>query len=98
MAAWINKNIMIVYIAMLCIVFGIDVYLIFRFLNSPNAMGIIFGGTFLSLLTVIDRLRRIWKEKSIMEMILVLLDGLPKEQIATVIETLYWNGIRKSKQ
>ena len=92
-----NKNIIIVYIVMLCLLFSIGVYLVFRFIDSPNTMGIIFGGTFLSLLAIVDRLRKIWKEKSIMDMILILIDGLPKEQIAAVIETLYWNDIRKSK-
>ena len=92
-----NRNVIIVYISMLCVLFGIGVLLIFYHLNSPEKIGLIFGGTFLSLLTIIEKLRRLWRDKSIMDITLNIAQGLPPEQTAQVIEALYFNSVRKSK-
>jgi len=90
-----NLNIVIIYITMLCVLFGIGVFLVFYYLNSPRVIGLIFGGTFFSLLTVIEKLRRLWHEKSIIDISLTVIQELPPKETAKVIEILYWNSIRK---
>ena len=90
-------KLIIIYVSMICILFCFGIFLLFYYLNSPNKIAIIFGGTFLSMLAISDRLRRLWHEKNTLDIIWILVQDLPPEQIATVIEILYWNMFQKSR-
>ena len=92
-----NNRILIIYITLICILFAVGIFLVFHNLNSPDRIGIIFGGTFLSLLGVIERLRRLWREKSFADITLIVLKELPPKESLRVIEILYWNSIRKQR-
>jgi uncharacterized protein YqhQ len=85
-----NNNIIILAILLLCILFAIGVFLVFFYRNSPSVMGGVFGGTFLALLSIIKWLHKLWKEKSLMDISLCILEGLPPEKAAESISTLYW--------
>lgn len=92
-----NKNLLIIYVLLLCIIFIIGVILVFYFISSPAKIGVVFGGTFLSLLAVVDRLGRIWKEKNIIDMTLILVNNMPPDQTAAVIQTLYYSTQKKGR-
>jgi hypothetical protein len=53
------------------------------------------GGTFLSLLTVVEKIRRIWREKVFLDVVLTVSRELSPKETIKVIETIYWNCIRK---
>jgi len=90
-----NKNLIILYVSLLFALFGISIFFVFYHFTSHETGGIIFSGYFLSILIIVDRLRRLWHEKSVMDMVLIVVKELPPQEIVRVIETLYWNSIRK---
>ncbi len=85
-----NNKIIILAVVLLCILFAVGVILVFYYRDSPSVMGGIFGGTFLSLLSIIGWLHKLWKEKSLMDISLSILEGLPPEKASDCISTLYW--------
>lgn len=85
-----NNRIVILAVVLLCLIFGIGVFLIFYYRDSPATMGGVFGGTFLSLLSIIRWLHKLWQEKSVMDMSLSVLEGLAPKQAAEFISTIYW--------
>lgn len=93
-----NNAIIILAIVLLCILFAIGVSLVFYYRNSPSVMGGVFGGTFLALLSIIGWLHKLWKEKSLMDISLWALEGLPPEKAAEHINTLYWTLHSSSKK
>jgi len=86
-----NKNIILLAIVLLCIIFGIGVFFIFYFRNEPKTIGILFGGTFLSLIPIITQLRKLWLNKSLMDLSINVIQNLPPKEAAKFMETLYWN-------
>jgi hypothetical protein len=93
-----NTSVIVIAIILLCILFGIGVTLIFYYRDLPSAMGAVFGGTFLSLLSIIHWLYKLWREKSFMDISLGILEGLPPEKAAEFISTLYWKLRGESKK
>jgi hypothetical protein len=85
-----NNKIIIIAVVLLCILFAMGVILVFYYRDSPSVMGGVFGGTFLSLLSIIGWLHKLWKEKSMMDISLSILEGLPPEKALDCINTLYW--------
>jgi hypothetical protein len=85
-----NDRIIAIAILMLCVIFGIGVFLVFYYRHTPSAMGGVFGGTFLSLLAIIRWLFKLWREKSYMDITLGILEGLTPRQAAEFISNIYW--------
>jgi hypothetical protein len=88
-----NNKIIILAIVLLCILFFIGVYLVFYYRDEPLIMGGIFSGTFVLLLSIVKWLHILWKEKSVMDLSLVIFEDLsPKEaaeKAAEFIPLLY---------
>lgn len=93
-----NNGIILLAIVLLCILFSIGIFLVFYHRNSPSVMGGVFGGTFLALLSIIGWLHKLWKEKSLMDISLWVLEGLPPEKSAECINILYWTLHTSSKK
>jgi len=85
-----NNGIILLAIIILCMIFAIGVFFVFYYRNSPAALGGVFGGTFLSLLSIISWLHKLWREKSIMDMTLSVIEGLPAREAAKFINTMAW--------
>ena len=85
-----NNKLIIIAVVLLCILFAAGVILVFYYRDSPSVMGGVFGGTFLSLLSIIGWLHKLWKEKSLMDISLSILESLPPEKASDCINTLYW--------
>ena len=90
-----NRKLVLIFVTMLLVLFGMGLFLTIYFIHSPKTIGIVFGGTFLSLLAIIEKLHRLWEEKSKMDITLSLAQNLPPAETVKVIETLYWNMIRE---
>lgn len=85
-----NNGIILLAIIILCMIFVMGVFFVFYYRDSPVALGGIFGGTFLSLLSIISWLHKLWREKSVMDMTLSVIEGLPAREAAKFINTMAW--------
>jgi hypothetical protein len=90
-----SQRLVMLCIILLFVLFGAGVAVMLYYLNSPSGVGISLGVTFFSLLSVVEKLRRIWHEKTLMEVTLTVLREMPPPEAAKFIETLYWSAIRK---
>ncbi|MDZ7361959.1 MAG: hypothetical protein ONB46_14720 [candidate division KSB1 bacterium] len=68
-----SKRLVMPGIILLFVLFGAGVAVIWHYLNSATGVGISLGVTFFSLLAVVEKLRRIWREKTLMEVTLTVL-------------------------
>lgn len=93
-----NNNIVVISIVLLCIIFLTGIFFVFYYRNSPSTIGVVFGGTFLSLLAIVTRLRKIWLEKSLMDVSLSVINDLPPEDAAKFIQTIYYNMLEDKKK
>jgi hypothetical protein len=91
-----NSIFVIIAFAMLIALFVIGVILIFHYRDSPKLMGAAFGGTFLSLLAIVGKLRQLWLEKFIIDHASLVLQNFSPEQAAEFILQLYRSFISKS--
>jgi hypothetical protein len=92
-----NDNIIRIAIVLLCLLFAIGVTLIFYYRDLPHVMGGVFSGTFLLLYIIIRWLHKLWEEKSHMDFVLVIFDGLPPEKAAEFLINHYWKLRSSSK-
>ncbi|MGH8548826.1 MAG: hypothetical protein ACRERU_09550 [Methylococcales bacterium] len=81
-----NRTILILYIVSVCVLYVLGVFLVFHFIDSPDVIGVVFGGTFLSLIGVTERLYRVWREKTIIDVMLTIIDDLPPSEAIKSIE------------
>jgi cell division protein FtsW (lipid II flippase) len=86
-----NKNMVWVVMAMFCILFFVGILLVFNFLHSPEKMALVFGGTFLSLVTVVTGLQKLWHEKTIIDLLLTLLPDITPAESIKLIEILSYS-------
>ncbi len=91
-----NRRILVIYLISICILYAIGIFMVFYFLDSPNKMGVVFGGSFLGLIVVNDRLYRTWREKTLIDVVLTLVKGLPPAEGVKAIESIYWARIRRT--
>lgn len=93
----LNQWMVILFVIMLCIIFCGGLFLAFYFINSPGKLGGFSGITLLSLLVIVERLQRLWKEKSLMDITLLMVRELPAEEMVKVVETIYWSVLNIKK-
>ncbi len=92
-----NRKIATVYILCICIYFIIGLLLVIHYLNSPNAVILTFFIKLIAVTVTLRGLRKLWEAKTIIDTTFMLAQGLPPEQITTIIETMYWGTFRKQK-
>lgn len=81
----------VVMVVMLCVIFLVGVVAAVRGLNTFFAA----GGTLALLLGVVASLHRVWVEKVALDLVLYAIRNLPPEEVVRVIETVYWNLVRR---
>lgn len=89
-----NSYIILIAVIVLCILFGVAVFIASYYRNEPKTIGLVCGA-FLSQLGVVKWLRQLWIEKNIMDVSLSVLHKLPPEKAAEFISRLYWNFLKK---
>lgn len=85
-----NNAIIIVAVVLLCCLFFLGIVLIVSHLNSLSAVAVISGATFASLLGIIGFLRRLWLEKSAMDVLIHASISLPPLETAKLITSFYF--------
>ena len=88
-----NHKILILHIISLCLLYAVGIFLVFYFIDSPKAMGTIFGGSFLGIMVIVRRFYHIWREKTFIDLFLVLIEGLPPAEALKAVESIYWKRI-----
>lgn len=92
-----NNTIIIVAMVVLCVIFLVGVALVIKYIDHIEKINIVFGGTFLSLLSIVYWLRKLWLEKSVLDISMGIIQNMPPEKAADYISTLYWRMINKKK-
>jgi len=87
-----NNSIVTVLVVLLCSLFGLGVLLVLSHLNSINAVAVISGATFASLLGILGFLRRLWLDKSAMDLLIHASYGLPPAEAAKLVTSFYFKA------
>ena len=91
-----NNYILIVIVLMFVAAFAIGCYLILYYRDQPETLKIVFGGTFLSVTTIIYGLQRVWRQKSYMDYLILLIQNLPADRVGEIIQTIIFEGKRQT--
>lgn len=92
-----NNKIIMLAIIMLFIIFILNIFLILYSLKEPEVIKVAFNGAFTvsSLFLIINWLRKLWAEKSLMDVSLGIAQDMQPEQAAKYIGSLYWRIVNK---
>lgn len=93
-----NKTMIGLMTTILCVSYGPGAWLMFHHVTSPGTIGSVLGGTFVALFLIVARLRQLWRETSFIEIVSTTVDELPPEQVAQVVELLYWAFMRNTSR
>jgi hypothetical protein len=88
-----NAWIIVVAVVLLVFLFALEVFLILYNLNSIPATAVISATTFASLLGIIGYLRRLWLDKSIMNVLIHATYVIAPEDLAKLVASLYYKGL-----
>ncbi|SRR5260370_979416 len=89
-----NNLLIIVAVIMLCVLFMLGVFLILYHRDSFDAVAWISGGTFAALLVIIRLLRRLWLDKSAVDLLIHASHGMSPSESAKLVTTFYFRALR----
>jgi hypothetical protein len=87
-----NNYVIVVAVILLCCLFLLGVFLIIHDRNSVNAVTVISGTTFAALLGIIGFLRRLWLDKSIIDLLIHATYGMSPAESAKLVTSLYFKS------
>ena len=93
-----NDRIVIIAIGVLCVLFVLGISLLLYHRDNLTAVWPVVGGMLVSNLAIVRWLRRLWIEKTLIGIMLVVAAELPPEQAAKYILLLYWNLIKQPER
>jgi hypothetical protein len=89
-----NNSMIMVAVAMLCGLFLLEVFLIVDHRDSLKAVSVISGTAFAGLLLVVRYLRRLWLDKSAMDILILTSHSLPPAETARLVTSFYFKAIQ----
>jgi hypothetical protein len=87
-----------VMIGMLIVVFCIGVFFVIQAVSSIGALVAISAGMLVTLLAIIERLRRLWVEQAILNLTWASVREWPPENVLALVELLYWHSLSPSRK
>jgi hypothetical protein len=93
-----NKRMIILFLALLLIGFGIALFGVYYSFHSAQPASAILGAFFLFMLGILERLRRLWRDKHLMDITLLMTKELTPPEAAKTVETMYWNILRETNK
>jgi len=93
-----NRGIIVVAIVLLCVLFGVGMFLVYTLRTSPTGIVTIAGGSFFSFLLVIRWLRRLWIEKSMIDVLIFVARDMPPKEAAKFLVRFYFKMLEDSKE
>ena len=91
-----NNSILIVAVILLCCLFLLGMFLIIRHRDSVSAVAVISGTTFAALLAIVRFLRRLWLDKSTMDVLLHASYGMSPAESAKLVTSFYFKTFETS--
>lgn len=82
---------------MLITLFLVGLLFAFYYRDSPTTLGVIFGGTFLSLTTIFLELKRLWREKTAFDMLIGLLPSMSVSEAMKAVRSVYYLNLLEKK-
>ncbi len=86
--------IIVVCVLFLAAILGVGLWLAVVMRGSPAALTAVLGGSLLSLLTAVDRLRRIWFERLLSDLLIHAAETLDQEQLVELVAAFYFGRLR----
>jgi len=93
-----NKSIIVVAVALLCILFSVGMFLVYTLRTSPKGIIAISGGNFLSFLLVIRWLRRLWIEKSMVDVMIFVARDMSPYEAAKFLTKFYFKMLQPRRE
>ncbi|KAA6461262.1 hypothetical protein DYQ86_13570 [Acidobacteria bacterium AB60] len=87
-----NNAMIVVAVVLLCALFALAAFLLLLQRNSVNAVAVISGTTFSAMLGIIAFLRRLWLDKSAMDLLLFACQGLSPSEVANLVTSFYFKA------
>ncbi|MBK9949656.1 MAG: hypothetical protein IPP12_21105 [Nitrospira sp.] len=85
-----NRGIIIALVGLHVVLFVVGIGFAAYYRDSPPTIGVILGGSILSLLAITKSLQQVWREKTIMDVLLTSVPNLSGESIVKIIESIYY--------
>jgi hypothetical protein len=82
---------------MLIVVFALGIFLILSAAGSIGAVASLSAGTLWILLVIVERLRRLWIERSVLDLAWASVREWPPENVLALVEILYWHSLSPRK-
>jgi hypothetical protein len=89
-----NNSLIVVAAILLCGLFLLGAFLIVYNRRSLDAVGVISGTTFAALLGIVAFLRRLWLDKSAMDLLIYASYGLSPAEAAKLVTTFYFKALK----
>jgi hypothetical protein len=62
--------------------------------DRPNVIVAVFGGSLFSILAVMRGLQSLWREKNVMDMLLVVVPSLSSTEVVKIAKSIYFSRKR----
>ena len=93
-----NNIMILVAVLLLCGLFTLGAFLILYHRNSVNAVEVISGTTFAALLLIVRFLRRLWLDKSAVDLLIHASYAMSPEESAKLVTSFYFRTLHIPRQ
>jgi hypothetical protein len=90
----VSGQILVVAVATLIVVFGLQAFLVLYYRDSPRALGLLFGGQLACLFTVVNWLRRLWLDRCTLGMLVLITSEMAPKEAAQIITSWYFRTVK----
>ena len=87
-----------IVVSMLAVVFVVGVFLVIRAVGSAGAVATLSAGLLLTLLAIVERLRRLWVEKAMLDIAWAGVREWPPEKVLSLVELIYWHSLSPKRK
>lgn len=77
--------------------FAVNLFIVLSLRPTAGAMAATGGGTLVFALVIVERLRRLWVDKAILDVAWAGLEEWEPEHVLSLVELLYWHSLRKAR-
>jgi hypothetical protein len=90
--AGINNSLVIALMVLHFLIFFLAAALVYYQRESPNNIKVILGGSLLSLLALTRSLAGLWRDKTKMDMLVVIIPSLSPQEAVKAIQSIYYSS------
>lgn len=86
-----NNKMIVAIIILHFLLFALAVFLVYYFLEKPEVIVYLFGGSIFSMMIIMYSLIKLWKAKIANDNLRTILPNLPPEQAVEVLKSVYFD-------